>query len=230
MLLEMHREEREATYAVRVECNKEEAEGAHVQIYEIHVRFDGANIALSERLRFALQASTWFPRPLGIVLWSVLHASLVVAGAPLLLCLAPLMLVPPVMIDLFVTFCVMYFRLLAAVAVPLCILGEGIRLVWLFVRFSVSLIWQDARLHHIRVARGSVAEWWSAASWERFSAWTLRMWRHVAQDAGREEDKLWNSLYTPRCAKFIARDYLHDSCKPLLARWCKEIAHMYDAI
>lgn len=53
--------------------------------FEIRVCINpAAHLSLYEKLRLALHASTWFARPLGIVLWSVLHVMLVVAGSAFL--------------------------------------------------------------------------------------------------------------------------------------------------
>jgi hypothetical protein len=51
--------------------------------YGIHLVWTnpGASLDLYEQLFFALHASNWFPRPLGIVLWSVLHVLLVVGDS-----------------------------------------------------------------------------------------------------------------------------------------------------
>ncbi|KAG0609942.1 hypothetical protein M758_6G200700 [Ceratodon purpureus] len=38
-----------------------------------------------ERVRFAILASSWFPRPLGILLWVMVHVLLVVVGSVLAL-------------------------------------------------------------------------------------------------------------------------------------------------
>lgn len=72
--------ENQTKRSVDMECRKEFAHK-----YEIHVCFTSpvSDISLYNRLRFGLPASTWFPRPLGIVLWSVLHVLLIVGRSAL---------------------------------------------------------------------------------------------------------------------------------------------------
>jgi hypothetical protein len=79
----------EGTESWVVECTRRSEELVG-QSYDVHVCVSGpgAQITAYHRLRFALQASSWFPRPLGIALWSALHVLLLVGGALLLPLLA----------------------------------------------------------------------------------------------------------------------------------------------
>ena len=71
------------------------------QRYEILVSFNsrGATIPVYARLRFALVGNAWWPKPLGMLLWSVLHVLLLVAGPPALLLFAVTRLVSSLLFD-----------------------------------------------------------------------------------------------------------------------------------
>jgi hypothetical protein len=72
-----------------MECTRHSEELVR-QSYDVHVCVSGPGVQITayHRLHFALQASSWFPRPLGIALWSALHVLLLVGGALLLPLLA----------------------------------------------------------------------------------------------------------------------------------------------
>ena len=69
-------------------CTRKKA-SAH-ETLEIHVRFTDES-GLYDRVRFALLASaTWWRKPVGMVVWSVVHALLILGGASLMVPVAPI--------------------------------------------------------------------------------------------------------------------------------------------
>jgi len=67
-----------------------------VQEYSIHIV---GSTNFYTHLQFSLLASTWFPRPLGVCLWSVLHVLLVIYKALVLLVLFPFIFVLAILAD-----------------------------------------------------------------------------------------------------------------------------------
>ena len=196
-----------------MECTRKELEN---KTCEIHVGFTGTEIITTyTRLRFALHASSWFPRPLGIVLWSVLHVLLLVTLPPFLVLLMLAMLVLSVLGDtLFLVGC----WLPAVVAFVFLI--YLFKLVGLLIVFSLLLITEGERLNRIRGVIRSFVEWWTHASWHSFVPGDF--WDFV------EMLEYPPPVMSPRCVVYLVRVGLPWYRRAL--RWCEEVVHMHDAV
>jgi hypothetical protein len=198
------------------------------QSYDVHVCVSGpgAQITAYHRLRFALQASSWFPRPLGIALWSALHVLLLVGGVALLVLLALTTLVLYVSIDIyFLGFIVPFWLLYMFFTYCLLYVCKFVRLGWLLTRFSLSLICESGRLHRIK---GSFAAWWAQASWDSLAprqSWG-QFWREVKEDTPPVLQQLPMSGIG---AKHLVREVL-PWYRVALTTCCEEVVHMHEAI
>jgi hypothetical protein len=209
-----------------MECTRHSEELVR-QSYDVHVCVSGpgAQITAYHRLRFALQASSWFPRPLGIALWSALHVLLLVGGVALLVLLALTTLVLAVSIDIkilcmtvplwlpwllykFFTYCL------------LCV-WRFVRLGWLLTRFSLSLICESERLHRIK---GSFAAWWAQASLDSLAP--RQSWWEVKEDWVQFSQYDWVSRVGARCLVRTVFPWY----RVALTMWCEEVVHMHDTI
>jgi hypothetical protein len=198
------------------------------QSYDVHVCVSGpgAQITAYHRLRFALQASSWFPRPLGIALWSALHVLLLVGGVALLVLQALTTLVLYVSIDIyFLGFIVPFWLLYMFFTYCLLYVCKFVRLGWLLTRFSLSLICESGRLHRIK---GSFAAWWAQASWDSLAprqSWG-QFWREVKEDTPPVLQQLPMSGIG---AKHLVREVL-PWYRVALTTCCEEVVHMHEAI
>jgi hypothetical protein len=198
------------------------------QSYDVHVCVSGpgAQITAYHRLRFALQASSWFPRPLGIALWSALHVLLLVGGVALLVLLALTTLVLYVSIDIyFLGFIVPFWLLYMFFTYCLLYVCKFVRLGWLLTRFSLSLICESGRLDRIK---GSFAAWWAQASWDSLAprqSWG-QFWREVKEDTPPVLQQLPMSGIG---AKHLVREVL-PWYRVALTTCCEEVVHMHEAI
>jgi hypothetical protein len=210
-----------------MECTRHSEELVR-QSYDVHVCVSGpgAQITAYHRLRFALQASSWFPRPLGIALWSALHVLLLVGGVALLVLLALTTLVLYVSIDIyFLGFIVPFWLLYMFFTYCLLYVCKFVRLGWLLTRFSLSLICESGRLHRIK---GSFAAWWAQASWDSLAprqSWG-QFWREVKEDTPPVLQQLPMSGIG---AKHLVREVL-PWYRVALTTCCEEVVHMHEAI
>jgi hypothetical protein len=211
-----------------MECTRHSEEELVRQSYDVHVCVSGpgAQITAYHRLRFALQASSWFPRPLGIALWSALHVLLLVGGVALLVLLALTTLVLYVSIDIyFLGFIVPFWLLYMFFTYCLLYVCKFVRLGWLLTRFSLSLICESGRLHRIK---GSFAAWWAQASWDSLAprqSWG-QFWREVKEDTPPVLQQLPMSGIG---AKHLVREVL-PWYRVALTTCCEEVVHMHEAI
>jgi hypothetical protein len=214
--------------SVVMECTRHSEEELVRQSYDVHVCVSGpgAQITAYHRLRFALQASSWFPRPLGIALWSALHVLLLVGGVALLVLLALTTLVLYVSIDIyFLGFIVPFWLLYMFFTYCLLYVCKFVRLGWLLTRFSLSLICESGRLHRIK---GSFAAWWAQASWDSLAprqSWG-QFWREVKEDTPPVLQQLPMSGIG---AKHLVREVL-PWYRVALTTCCEEVVHMHEAI
>jgi hypothetical protein len=211
-----------------MECTRHSEEELVRQSYDVHVCVSGpgAQITAYHRLRFALQASSWFPRPLGIALWSALHVLLLVGGVALLVLLALTTLVLYVSIDIyFLGFIVPFWLLYMFFTYCLLYVCKFVRLGWLLTRFSLSLICESGRLDRIK---GSFAAWWAQASWDSLAprqSWG-QFWREVKEDTPPVLQQLPMSGIG---AKHLVREVL-PWYRVALTTCCEEVVHMHEAI
>lgn len=109
-------------------CKQLQAEDTTVTIHT----FEGATF--HTRLRFSLLASTWLPRPLGALLWSLLHITLLVCVPLLLLGAVTLLLLVPFSLDaLFMVIRLPALALFASVVValfPCFLLVTALKWIW----------------------------------------------------------------------------------------------------
>jgi hypothetical protein len=218
--------------SVVMECTRHSEEELVRQSYDVHVCVSGpgAQITAYHRLRFALQASSWFPRPLGIALWSALHVLLLVGGVALLVLQALTTLVLGVSIDIFA---------LSVLIVPFWLLWltmfftfffsyvcKFVRLGWLLTRFSLSLICESGRLDRIK---GSFAAWWAQASWDSLAP--RQSWGEVKElwEVSREILQLPVSGSGALASKHLVREVL-PWYRVALTTCCEEVVHMHEAI
>ncbi|KAG0559813.1 hypothetical protein KC19_10G131100 [Ceratodon purpureus] len=183
------------------------------QTFEIHVCVSdsSAGIATSERLRFALLDSPWFLKPFGIVLWSLLHVLLVVAGASLLVLAAVSWLALSLFWDI--------IWLPHCAFIVCCLLLWGIVcLIWSLMRLSWSLIFEGERLQQIWDACRRFVDWWdpSKVPSRGFRCQLLETVSWLGLHSTREYVKGTGEWLSPWCI--------------LLGRWCEEVVHMHDTI
>lgn len=210
-----------------MECTRHSEELVR-QSYDVHVCVSGpgAQITAYHRLRFALQASSWFPRPLGIALWSALHVLLLVGGVALLVLQALTTLVLYVSIDIYFL-CIIVPLWLLFIFFTYCFVyvWKFVRLGWLLTRFSLSLICESGRLHRIK---GSFAAWWAQASWDSLAprqSWG-QFWREVKEDTPQVLQQL---PISGSGAKHIVRNVL-PWYRVALTTCCDEVVHIHEAI
>ncbi|KAG0559812.1 hypothetical protein KC19_10G131000 [Ceratodon purpureus] len=190
------------------------------QTFEIHVsdREPGAVIETSERkkrLRFVLLGSPWFLKPFGMLLWSLLHLLLLVAGVSLIVLAAVPLLV---LLALPLSWDVLWLPHCVFFACGLILWGI-VDLIWSLMRLSWSLIREGERLHQIRAACRRFVEWWNFADLPFMSHR-----RHLMEMVS------WNGLaLTRKCVKRIGK-WLGPWPVILLGRWCEEIVHVHDTI
>ncbi|KAG0562280.1 hypothetical protein KC19_9G133200 [Ceratodon purpureus] len=181
--------------------------------YEIHVCFNSPDFRITPygRLRFALLASTWFPKPLGILLWSVLHVLLVVGGTSLLVSAAGIQLVFSLLLDS------IWFPHIVFILCTYLILGTP-SFICSLIRLSWSLILESGRSNQIRVACRHFAAWWTPSELPFMSH--RRGWLEMVNHTGL------------RCCRHSLNRILQD-WRPwwrVLARWYEEVVQMPDVI
>lgn len=205
--------------SVAMECRKKFTEK-----YEIHVCFTSriSDLSLYNRLRFGLLASTWFPRPLGIALWSVLHVLLIVGGSALLLLAAlTFMLLATVYMAIymacFAPYCALY--IVGFIAGALCFV------LW---NFYVSL-----RVRGLGICGPWLApETWSGSSSLCAGGYLKASVTRELRNSRQEVSASKTRMVDRQCHVHVGRsvEILWRMWCLLLTGWCGEVVHKHDAI
>lgn len=195
-----------------------------------------------ERLRFALHASTWVPRPVGISLWSALHLVLLVGGSVLLILalVAGLvaLLITGVLLD------AMYHFLMVCTVVILVLcdfnalrdFGSENCPLSPFTYDFVREWWSDCVLQcNTRVLKRWCEEVAHVhdAIWRRirhFGVWRLHWWSaaYVRWEVHTDDVGAWTKLHEECNTLWWSECVLqYDG---VLRRWCEEVVHIHDAI
>lgn len=190
-----------------MECRKVESVE---QSFEIHVCFtDSATIY--ERLRFGLQASAWFPRQWGIVVWSALHVLLIVAAPPLVVLVAVATFMLSALVDILT---VPIWLLLGFGLTVLCFTLMCLVLVCVVMKFFWSFI---------------TCSEWAEDLWESFSTSTLQIWRKFVRPVIEHFLVIREGCLSWKFAKDFMAEWPFPVCRAYLTRWCEEVMHMHEA-
>jgi len=121
------------------------------------------NPSLYERLRFGVLASAWVPRPIGMLLWSVLHVLLTVGG--------PVVMVVELAI-IFIFYCILIFGtwdILMSFSYGLCgsvtLAIDSLLLLGRSTRFCWSWVCKHLRFLQTRDASHETIVVWRIDAW-----------------------------------------------------------------